>query len=313
MIQQCPHDVLYYGVCAKCGEKRKGDQLEGCTHIKSDEKIALVLDLDHTLVHSVSTESIEQMYDVKSDEFHAMVRTSKDLYHNKAVQSWIKVRPGTREMLRDLKNTYKIYIYTMGTRPYAEEVKKILDPDGDIFGNRVLSRCDTPGFHFKLLSKLKLHDDNALIIDDTPEVWKRHRRNLLQIERYMYFPVTKGGDCYFSRGQDEIGDRNNLAFIHKALERVDNAHVQRTDCRDTLERLKKKVLSGYRIHIDPKVHTGFKDMATEMGALLSHNVKRVTHYVTVDGPSQEASRDVKVVKPKWILYCYMFMYNVPCV
>jgi hypothetical protein len=100
-------------------------------------------------------------------------------------------------MLRDLKNTYKIYIYTMGTRPYAEEVKKILDPDGDIFGNRVLSRCDTPGFHFKLLSKLKLHDDNALIIDDTPEVWKRHRRNLLQIERYMYFPVTKGGDCYF--------------------------------------------------------------------------------------------------------------------
>jgi hypothetical protein len=49
-----------------------------------------------------------------------------------------------------------------------------------------------------------------------------------------------------------------------------------------------------------------------MGALLSHNVKRVTHYVTVDGPSQEASRDVKVVKPKWILYCYMFMYNDVC-
>jgi hypothetical protein len=118
------HDVLYYGVC-KCGEKRKGDQLEGCTHIQSDEKIALVLDLTPWYI-SVSTESIEQMYDVKSDEFHAMVRTSKDLYHNKAVQSWIKVRPGTREMLRDLKNTYKIYIYTMGTRPYAEEVKKIL-------------------------------------------------------------------------------------------------------------------------------------------------------------------------------------------
>jgi TFIIF-interacting CTD phosphatase-like protein len=71
-------------------------------------------------------------------------------------------------MLRDLKNTYKIYIYTMGT---PEEVKKF-GSDGDIFGNRVLSRCDTPGFHFKLLSKLKLHDDNALIIDDTPEVWK---------------------------------------------------------------------------------------------------------------------------------------------
>jgi hypothetical protein len=69
-------------VC-KCGEKRKGDQLEGCTHIQSDEKIALVLDLI-TPWYTVSTESIEQMYDVKSDEFHAMVRTSKDLYHNKS-------------------------------------------------------------------------------------------------------------------------------------------------------------------------------------------------------------------------------------
>jgi TFIIF-interacting CTD phosphatase-like protein len=71
-------------------------------------------------------------------------------------------------MLRDLKNTYKIYIYTMGTPRTRRRVKKILDPDGDIFGE-VLSRCDTPGFHFKLLSKLKLHDDNALIIDDTPK------------------------------------------------------------------------------------------------------------------------------------------------
>jgi RNA polymerase II C-terminal domain phosphatase-like 3/4 len=155
-------------------------------------------------------------------------------------------------MLRDLKNTYKIYIYTMGTRPYAEEVKKIWIRTAISLGNRVLSRCDTPGFHFKLLSKLKLHDDNALIIDDTPEVWKRHRRNLLQIERYMYFPVTKVA-TFSGSGRDR---RPQQSGVHtQGLGRVDNAHVQRTDCRDTLERL-KKVLSGYRIHIDPKVHTG---------------------------------------------------------
>jgi RNA polymerase II subunit A-like phosphatase len=51
------------------------------------------------------------------------------------------VRP---EMLEDLKSTFTMYIYTMGTKAYAEEVKKILDPCGVIFGKRVLSRCDTP-------------------------------------------------------------------------------------------------------------------------------------------------------------------------
>jgi TFIIF-interacting CTD phosphatase-like protein len=53
----------------------------------------------------------------------------------------------------------------MGTKAYAEEVKKILDPCGVIFGKRVLSRC-TPDLSIKLLSKLKLAD-TTLIVDDT--------------------------------------------------------------------------------------------------------------------------------------------------
>jgi TFIIF-interacting CTD phosphatase-like protein len=47
----------------------------------------------------------------------------------------IKV-PRAREMLEDLKSTFTMYIYTMGTKAYAEEVKKILDPCGVIFGKR---------------------------------------------------------------------------------------------------------------------------------------------------------------------------------
>jgi TFIIF-interacting CTD phosphatase-like protein len=71
------------------------------------------------------------------------------------------------EMLEDLKSTFTMYIYTMGTKAYAEEVKKILDPCGVIFGKRVLSRCDTPDLNIKLLSKLKLADTDTLIVDDT--------------------------------------------------------------------------------------------------------------------------------------------------
>jgi hypothetical protein len=75
----------------------------------------------------------------------------------------------------------------------------------------------------KLLSKLKLADTGTLIVDDTPEVWS-NRRNLLQIDRYTFFPLRADELCFFSQKKDEDGERNNLAFIHKTLQRVGDEH-----------------------------------------------------------------------------------------
>jgi RNA polymerase II subunit A-like phosphatase len=104
--------------------------------------------------------------------------------------------PGA-EMLEDLKSTFTMYIYTMGTKAYAEEVKKILDPCGVIFGKRVLSRCDTPDLNIKLLSKLKLADTDTHS-GRYSRVWSEHRRNLLQIDRYTFFPLRADELCFFS-------------------------------------------------------------------------------------------------------------------
>ena len=38
---------------------------------------------------------------------------------------------------------YEMHVYTMGTRAYAEEVCAAIDPDGKIFGNRILSRDES--------------------------------------------------------------------------------------------------------------------------------------------------------------------------
>ena len=38
---------------------------------------------------------------------------------------------------------YEMHVYTMGTRAYAEEVCAAIDPDGKIFGGRVLSRDES--------------------------------------------------------------------------------------------------------------------------------------------------------------------------
>lgn len=52
-------------------------------------------------------------------------------------------RPGLVEFLRNLKQKYEMHVYTMGTRAYAFEVCKAIDPDQSIFGDRVLTRDES--------------------------------------------------------------------------------------------------------------------------------------------------------------------------
>jgi RNA polymerase II subunit A-like phosphatase len=85
---------------------------------------------------------------------------------------------------------YEMHVYTMGTRAYAEEVCKAIDPDGKIFCGRVLSRdesgseCvvfDLPlslvdilqGLTQKSLQRLFPVDTSmVVIIDDRADVWE---------------------------------------------------------------------------------------------------------------------------------------------
>jgi TFIIF-interacting CTD phosphatase-like protein len=53
------------------------------------------------------------------------------------------IRPNTQKFLKKLNQKYELHIYTMGTRPYALEVAKILDPDDKYFKGRILSRDDS--------------------------------------------------------------------------------------------------------------------------------------------------------------------------
>ncbi|KAH9486412.1 RNA polymerase II subunit A C-terminal domain phosphatase [Psilocybe cubensis] len=65
-----------------------------------------------------------------------MVETEGCMYY-------IKPRPGWKEFLRETATKYEMHVYTMGTRAYAEEVCAAIDPDGNIFGGRLLSRDES--------------------------------------------------------------------------------------------------------------------------------------------------------------------------
>lgn len=52
-------------------------------------------------------------------------------------------RPGLPEFLKRIAEIYEMHVYTMGTRAYAIEVCKVIDPDGGLFGGRILSRDES--------------------------------------------------------------------------------------------------------------------------------------------------------------------------
>lgn len=82
-----------------------------------------------------------------------------------------------------------MHVYTMGTRAYAEEVCAAIDPDGKIFGGRILSRDESGSEQLYLIVILQLNIIQGLtqkslqrlfpcdtsmvvIIDDRADVWE---------------------------------------------------------------------------------------------------------------------------------------------
>jgi len=85
---------------------------------------------------------------------------------------------------------YEMHVYTMGTRAYAERVCAAVDPEGKIFGRRLLSRDESGsecclscsirallnksiGLTQKSLQRLFPCDQSmVVIIDDRADVWE---------------------------------------------------------------------------------------------------------------------------------------------
>ena len=124
--------------------------------------------------------------DVFVDDIHFFFISGLDQQHV------VKLRPGLTEFLTELSALYDLFIYTHGTRLYAEEIVKIIDPDETYFKNRVVARTDTPDMLHKSLKLLfpSCDDSMILVLDDRIDVWKENEANVFLIEPYHYFKCT---------------------------------------------------------------------------------------------------------------------------
>lgn len=81
-----------------------------------------------------------------------------------------KLRPFVRTFLKEASEMFEMYIYTMGDRPYALEMAKLLDPKKEYFNAKVISRDDGTQKHQKGLDIVLGQESAVLILDDTENV-----------------------------------------------------------------------------------------------------------------------------------------------
>ncbi|KAK1392742.1 RNA polymerase II C-terminal domain phosphatase-like [Heracleum sosnowskyi] len=184
-------------------ERLKDIQLRG---LQSRRKLCLVLDLDHTLLHT----NFRQNPNINA-------ASHDDIFEWKAMGKvyFTKLRPFVRNFLEEASHMFTLYVYTMGSRNYAHIVTDFLDPQGVYFGKRVISRedCTTPGQ--KGLDVVPVDPSAVVVLDDTEPVWKGYFANLLLIEKYDYFSQME---------LDESEDQGGLSYALEVLTKLHSVY-----------------------------------------------------------------------------------------
>ncbi|GAA5820451.1 hypothetical protein JCM3770_003382 [Rhodotorula araucariae] len=197
-------------------------RLESATTMRllNAKKLSLIVDLDQTIVHATVEPTVyEWMQDPKNPNYKALqgVKRFKLTDESPARRPkpkkpkpapvegeeaddessedddadgcwyYIKMRPGLPEFLKRIAEIYEMHVYTMGTRAYAKEVCKVIDPDGGLFGGRILSRDESGSLTRKSLQRLFPCDTNmVVIIDDRADVWDGSP-HLVKVIPYEFF------------------------------------------------------------------------------------------------------------------------------
>ncbi|KAJ7955625.1 RNA polymerase II C-terminal domain phosphatase-like 4 [Quillaja saponaria] len=343
----CTHPGSFGDMCILCGQRLEGESgvTLGYIHkglrLQNDEiarlrttdmknllrhkKLYLVLDLDHTLLNSTQLVHLTQEEGYLMAQADSLEDVSKgNLFLLEYMHMMTKLRPFVRTFLKEASEMFEMYIYTMGDRPYALEMAKLLDPQREYFNARVISRDDGTQRHQKGLDVVLGQESAVIILDDTENAWKNHTENLILMERYHFFSSSChqfGFNCksLAELKSDESELDGALATILKVLKRMHNMFfdalgddIGDRDVRLALKTIRKEVLKGCILVFSrvfptsfPAKHHHLWKMAEQMGAICVTELDpSVTHVVATDAGTEKSRWTVKekkfLVHPRWI-------------
>lgn len=187
------HDQTGLMVSASVAAKAEHDTQK---RLLRQRKLSLVVDLDQTIIHACIEPTVGEWQQDPSNPNHDAVKDVKSFQLNddgprglaSGCTYYIKLRPGLREFLEEVSQMYELHVYTMGTRAYALNIARIVDPDRRLFGNRVISRDENGSITSKSLQRLfPVSTNMVVIIDDRADVWPRNRPHLIKVVPYDFF------------------------------------------------------------------------------------------------------------------------------
>ncbi|KAL5840003.1 hypothetical protein ACOSQ4_012611 [Xanthoceras sorbifolium] len=343
----CTHPGSFGDMCILCGQRveeesgvtfgyiHKGLRLANdeivrlrntdMKNLLRHRKLYLVLDLDHTLLNSTLLAHLtpEEEY-LKSQTDSLQDVSSGNLYMLNFMHMMTKLRPFVRAFLKEASEMFEMYIYTMGDRPYALEMARLLDPNKEYFNSKVISRDDGTQRHQKGLDVVLGQESAVLILDDTENAWAKHKDNLILMERYHFFASSCrqfGFNCksLSELKSDESDLDGALASVLKALKQVHSmffdelgGDLASRDVRQVLKMVRKEVLKGCKLVFSRVFPTRFQadnhhlwKMAEQLGATCMTELDPlVTHVVTTDVGTEKSRWAVKekkfLVHPRWI-------------
>ena len=199
-----------------------------------------MLDLDHTLIHSIMRRDI--LFDESVERFTSsqLINDARDPYWRRRLvmrrlggqKFLVKKRPYVDAFLAHMNRLFEMSVVTHGTNNYAKSIVAMLDPRGDLFGGRIMSRERCPrspeeGLR-KTLSTWFGEDelDYVIVVDDLKVVWKGHENNVVRIPRYRFFTeefVTRDERALAKYMRQDLYDtsllelRLELARLHEKL------------------------------------------------------------------------------------------------
>ncbi|KAK4179568.1 hypothetical protein QBC36DRAFT_70494 [Triangularia setosa] len=284
--EDCSHEIQFQGLCAICGkdmteanwaaETRDTERAPismvhdqtnltvSTTHAQKSErelqkrlldsrKLSLVVDLDQTVIQACIDPTVGEWMKDPTNPNYDSVKNVKifqldDGPHALVRKCWyyIKMRPGLEGFLRRISTMYELHVYTMGTRAYAQNVARVIDPEKKLFGNRVISRDENGNMYSKSLQRLfPVSTNMVVIIDDRSDVWPHNRPNLVKVTPYEFF---KGiGDInasFLPKRQDLLTSApstNGVEKTEKPVEKNANAVAAGKDADEvTKEQLEEQ-------------------------------------------------------------------------
>jgi RNA polymerase II subunit A-like phosphatase len=192
-----------------------------------ERKLALLVDLDQTLIHTTNDNVPNNLKDVYHFQLYG---PNSAWYHT-------RLRPGTLNFLKNIEKQYELHICTFGARNYAHMICAFLDENGRLFSHRILSRDEclnatSKKDNLKALFPDDCGDSMVCIIDDREDVWN-HATNLIQVKPYHFFQHTGDINAPPNLAKKELDgegvDFNKVLKLHKVIKIKEKVTTKRSN------------------------------------------------------------------------------------